>query len=189
MTWSKLSSSESLSNGFSPPKTTIKTCGMIFVSFLWPYRGDSCSEVLLLSIVNVKGMYTNRKRKKKTGFICHDSQCSRQLSVFQFAGVSNRVLRTSQYLCQSVADIPKEFKAKKSLTIETIDQNKEDEERSEHVVSRQQKFNLSMALIHGFFYSMNYSMVRPSSTMHVKELGAQDAIVRNVDCLRFMDQS
>jgi hypothetical protein len=43
-------------------------------------------------------------------------------------------------------------------------------------LSRQEKFNLGMALGAAFLYCMNYYIVEPSSTMYVNELGAQDAM-------------
>ncbi|KAG7344808.1 putative sugar transporter [Nitzschia inconspicua] len=55
------------------------------------------------------------------------------------------------------------------------DQN-QDVSPPEPVVSRQQRFNLTMALIAGFFYCMNYYIVEPSSTMYVNALGASDAM-------------
>lgn len=46
----------------------------------------------------------------------------------------------------------------------------------EPTISKQQKFNLFMALTAGFFYCLNYYIVEPSSTMYVNALGAQDAM-------------
>jgi hypothetical protein len=43
-------------------------------------------------------------------------------------------------------------------------------------LSRQQVFNLFMALLAAFLYCMNYYIVEPSSTMYVNALGAQDAM-------------
>ncbi len=44
-----------------------------------------------------------------------------------------------------------------------------------NAVTKQQKFNLFMALAAGFLYCMNYYIVEPSSTMYVNALGAYDA--------------
>ena len=43
-------------------------------------------------------------------------------------------------------------------------------------LSRQQVFNLGMALLAAFLYCMNYYIVEPSSTMYVNALGAHDAM-------------
>jgi Sugar (and other) transporter len=77
-------------------------------------------------------------------------------------------------------DAARDDKQDKENDATTTPQEEEQEQAATAAVpttiSRQQRFNVTMALIAGFFYCMNYYIVEPSSTMYVNALGASDAM-------------
>jgi Sugar (and other) transporter len=75
-------------------------------------------------------------------------------------------------------DAARDDKQDKENDVTTTPPSEEEQANTTAVptISRQQRFNLTMALIAGFFYCMNYYIVEPSSTMYVNALGASDAM-------------
>lgn len=107
-------------------------------------------------------------RKQWTDSVMLDPKNATKLKTKMFMGC----LITSQY---SEEEVRQENECDTDEPVKQLSKDTQENE-TEEPVSRQQKFNLFMALTAGFFYCMNYYIVEPSSTMYVNALGAQDAM-------------